>query len=205
MYQPESTQRVRPRGRPCVKTHDTRADDHDIFGTEGGDLSTPCRGRKVVDLPIAPPQDDSVVRVGRRHISPRHNANIACEKSFSGDSYNPANADRYMHSRRHETNGNILCGGDAPDAFELKKPLREVTGRTNTSMDLLAHTNEDPSMFMKIRGSVRRAENCPFAREDGISAPEASIKPLHPGNVHHGDVLTGGKMEARYAGRHAVF
>eukprot|EP01062_Namystynia_karyoxenos_P059730 TRINITY_DN51151_c0_g1_i1.p2 TRINITY_DN51151_c0_g1~~TRINITY_DN51151_c0_g1_i1.p2 ORF type:complete len:250 (+),score=82.71 TRINITY_DN51151_c0_g1_i1:88-750(+) len=207
----QTQQRVKPGKRPGVRVHDARGDDHDIFGTDGSEDVTPCRGRRVVDLPIAPPQDDSVVRVGRKHISPRHSVDHSDSKGFASGRYDPKCSDRFQSSKRFESSGNILCGGALPDSFETKRPTKEVTGRTNVSSNILAHSAPDPERYTRdltpeCSENARRNQGatCPFAREDGVAPPEAPVKQLHPGNKHHGDVLTGGQMAPQHAGSRLV-
>eukprot|EP01065_Artemidia_motanka_P009086 TRINITY_DN14630_c0_g2_i1.p1 TRINITY_DN14630_c0_g2~~TRINITY_DN14630_c0_g2_i1.p1 ORF type:complete len:209 (+),score=56.31 TRINITY_DN14630_c0_g2_i1:67-693(+) len=206
MYQSPmpSAQRMKLNKRPSVRLHDARSDDHDIFGAEGRPVETPGKGKRVVDMPIGVSQDESIMRTGRRRVSPRHSTDMS--KGFAGDNYDPAVADRFQNSRRYASSGNILCGGSQPDSFETKKPSKEVTGKRNSSVDLLAHTCDDPALHVKSRPATDTArrhmgQQCPFAVDDGVAPPEQRVKALHPSNIHHGDVLTGGKMEAQFAGR----
>ena len=160
--------------------------------------------RKPVEVTEVP-EDFSVLRVGKKHIEEP----APCtedKKVFGSGAYDPAASDRFKSTRRYHSSGNIITGEVTKDAFESMRPQRaKVEAHADAVNDPIKHAPaEAPAFAAKAEheNKVKRQRgHCPFAVDDGYCAPAQSIKPLHPSNINHGNVLTGGEMSAEYAGR----
>eukprot|EP00755_Sulcionema_specki_P004464 Sspe_Gene.30131::Locus_14752_Transcript_2_3_Confidence_0.500_Length_897::g.30131::m.30131 len=201
--------RVRPTKRPNIRLCQRSVNDHDLFD-DSAPLETPHRMRKAVDIPMSSATDDSVARSGRKHIDAPKDAfegtgmtHTSNRKDFNGENYDPMKSDRFQHSQRFRSSGNILSGESVADQFESHRPSRQALQQQQRG-NILAHSVEPVDVKQRPRheNAVRHTrDHCPFAIDDGYLEPPKDVRPLHPGNFNHGDVLTGGAMQPQYAGR----
>eukprot|EP01064_Diplonema_japonicum_P019279 TRINITY_DN27975_c0_g1_i1.p1 TRINITY_DN27975_c0_g1~~TRINITY_DN27975_c0_g1_i1.p1 ORF type:complete len:198 (+),score=26.33 TRINITY_DN27975_c0_g1_i1:55-648(+) len=184
--------------RPMIKVGSQFQQDHGIFDPNAV-VETPHRMRRAVELEL--PVESTSLKVGRKHIETKQDEPDS--KGFSGSLYDPSKSDRFQATMRQSAHGNVITGeGCEEDSFQSrvgKATVHQPTG------NFLQHNPEESSPYVsrsRHENHVKQSRSyCPWAVDDHHVEPEQPYKPLHPSNIDHGDVLSGGKMEPKYAGR----
>eukprot|EP01061_Rhynchopus_euleeides_P002040 TRINITY_DN11554_c0_g1_i1.p2 TRINITY_DN11554_c0_g1~~TRINITY_DN11554_c0_g1_i1.p2 ORF type:complete len:208 (+),score=67.00 TRINITY_DN11554_c0_g1_i1:109-732(+) len=196
--------RMKLRTRPTIKVGSQYTTDHNIFSTEPPQ-ETPHRMRKAVEpVEHVSPEDLGVLRVGKKHIE-EPAVDLESRKVIGSSHYAPEQSDRFKSTRRYHNSGNVLTGEVATDAFEARRPAKTMQTPVTAPVDHIKHAPEEASQTparCPHENRVKQARSyCPFAVDDGYQPEEQKYRPLHPSNITHGNVLTGGAMSPQFAGR----
>ena len=161
-------------------------------------------------VPIEEIEEDlSTLRVGKRHIE-EPSVHPEERKVFGSTSYDPQMSDRFKSTRRYEGSGNVITGDVGNDAFESRRPAKAIQQEQHSSVarSIIQHSTEAPpaSEQRSVRAQhenrlKQHRSYCPFAVDDGYNPEEEKVKELHPSNITHGNVLTGGNMLPQHASR----